>query len=125
MFGKQQKQSQDDEEMQLETANIDEPEIKEMVINSPETSKSELSQMESNVDIDNPNIVNVVEKISKILSPYFIAIVGLYIYDKNYFIGTILIIIGILSLLKISYKDIVGWLEGIKNFLGFDDEEKE
>ncbi len=124
MFGKQEKKSQE-EEMELETTLFEEPEIKEMVINPQDKSESELFDLESNLEIKKPDIVNIVEKISKILSPYFIVIVGLYIYDDNFFIGTILITIGIISLLKISYEDVVAWFEGIKNLLGWDEEEKE
>lgn len=65
-----------------------------------------------------PEVVQVVEKISSILSPYFIVLVGLFLYKENVFIGTILISIGILSLLKVSWQDISYFLEGLKNFLG-------
>lgn len=69
------------------------------------------TQME---EIDTPPVVKLVEKISGILSPYFIVIVGLYLYDDNFLFGSILILIGILSLLKISYEDIWQWIEKIK-----------
>jgi hypothetical protein len=62
----------------------------------------------------------LVEKISGILSPYFIVIAGLYLYDDNFFFGTILILVGILSLLKISYEDIWQWIEKIKHLFNQD-----
>ncbi|MGL5033122.1 MAG: hypothetical protein ACRC6M_04895 [Microcystaceae cyanobacterium] len=65
---------------------------------------------------NSPEIVNLVEKISGILSPYFIVLVGLFLYDSNVLIGTILIFIGIFSLLKLSWQDIQGIIEKIKNF---------
>jgi hypothetical protein len=65
-----------------------------------------------------PEIVEVVEKISVILSPYFIVLVGLLLYKENVYIANSLILIGILSLLKISWGDIIGFFEGLKNFLG-------
>ncbi|WP_330202215.1 hypothetical protein [Cyanobacterium sp. Dongsha4] len=65
-------------------------------------------------EIDSPPLVKLVEKISGILSPYFIVIVGLYLYDNNFLFGSILILIGVLSLLKISYEDVLGWVEKIK-----------
>ncbi len=65
---------------------------------------------------EQPETVKLVEKISGILSPYFIVIVGLYLYDDNFFFGGILIIVGILSLLKVSYQDIVSWIDKIKRF---------
>ncbi|MGF1540659.1 MAG: hypothetical protein ACFCU5_09450 [Pleurocapsa sp.] len=77
------------------------------------TEKSELSSQ------SNSELVNTVEKISRIVSPYFVVVVGLALYENNFFIGTILILVGILSLLKVSTKDIVTFLEWMKNFLGF------
>jgi hypothetical protein len=64
---------------------------------------------------ENSELVNTVEKISKIISPYFIVIVGLFLYDNNFLIGTTLIAIGILSLLKVSLQDIIDVIEDIKN----------
>lgn len=66
-------------------------------------------------EIESQSLIKLVEKISSILSPYFIVIVGLYLYDNNFLFGSILILIGILSLLKISYEDIWKWVEKIKN----------
>ena len=63
-------------------------------------------------------LVTTVEKISRIVSPYFIAIVGLALYENNFLIGTILIVVGILSLLKVSTNDVGNFLEWLKNFLG-------
>lgn len=67
-------------------------------------------------------LVTTVEKISRIASPYFIAIVGLSLYEENFFLGTILISVGILSLLKVSAKDVAVFLEWLKDFLGFGEE---
>ena len=69
-------------------------------------------------------LVDKVEKISRIASPYFIAIVGLTLYDDNFFLGTILIAVGTLSLLKVTARDVAIFLEWLKNFLGFSDEEE-
>ncbi len=66
-----------------------------------------------------PELINTVEKISRVVSPYFIAIVGLSLYGDNFLIGTILIGIGILSLLKVSTQDLAAFFAWIKNFLGF------
>lgn len=68
--------------------------------------------------VEDKEVVTTVEKISRIVSPYFIAIVGLALYDNNFLIGTILILVGILSLLKVSTKDVGNFLEWLKNFLG-------
>jgi hypothetical protein len=66
---------------------------------------------------EQPATVKLVEKISGILSPYFIVLVGLYLYDDNFLFGGVLILTGILSLLKISYKDIWKGINKIKNLL--------
>ncbi|HEY9770897.1 MAG TPA: hypothetical protein V6C71_20795 [Coleofasciculaceae cyanobacterium] len=68
--------------------------------------------------VEDKEVVTTVEKISRIVSPYFIAIVGLALYENNFLIGTILIVVGILSLLKVSTKDVGNFLEWLKNFLG-------
>ncbi|WP_013321944.1 hypothetical protein [Gloeothece verrucosa] len=68
-----------------------------------------------------PEVVTVIDKLSGILSPYFIVIVGLYLYKENFLIGFTLITIGVFSLLKISLKDVGRWIEGILSFVGFKD----
>lgn len=81
-------------------------------------SENKLTQK---TDLTSPEIVGVAEKISGIVSPYFIVIVGLLLYEENFLVGIILILSGILSLLKISWKDIGDFLGNIKNSLGLDD----
>lgn len=76
-----------------------------------------LLQAESTV-VEQNELVSTVEKISRIASPYFVAIVGLSLYENNFLIGTILILVGILSLLKVTTKDVGDFLEWLKNFLG-------
>ena len=86
----------------------------------PQTSATISETIE---EVETSELVNSVEKISRIASPYFIAIVGLSLYEDNFFLGTILIAVGILSLLKVSARDIATFLEWFKEFLGFTDEE--
>ncbi|MCC0178469.1 hypothetical protein I4641_15945 [Waterburya agarophytonicola K14] len=71
-----------------------------------------------NVVVEQNELVSTVEKISRIVSPYFVAVVGLSLYENNFLIGTVLILVGILSLLKVSTKDVGDFLEWLKNFLG-------
>lgn len=73
-------------------------------------------------EIETSELVSNIEEIGRIVSPYFIAIVGLSLYEKNFFLGTILISVGILSLLKVTAKDIAVFLEWFKEFLGFSDD---
>lgn len=83
-----------------------------------ETNEIENTAISRMTEEEQPEIVNIVEKISKIVSPYFIVIVGLFLNEDNFFIGTILITVGILSLLKVSAQDIANFFEKIKNILG-------
>ncbi|BAQ64261.1 hypothetical protein [Geminocystis sp. NIES-3709] len=88
---------------------VNNPQVQDLIIkNNPESMTPELPN-------EQQSILKLVEKISSILSPYFIVIVGLYLYDNNFLFGSILILVGILSLLKISYEDIWEWIDKIKN----------
>ncbi|MGL6339357.1 MAG: hypothetical protein ACRC80_09485 [Waterburya sp.] len=68
--------------------------------------------------VETNELVSTVEKISRIVSPYFLVVVGLALYDNNFLISTILIVVGILSLLKVSTQDVGDFLEWLKKFLG-------
>ncbi|MEL7417589.1 MAG: hypothetical protein AAFR63_16895 [Cyanobacteria bacterium J06631_6] len=67
---------------------------------------------------EDKELVSTVERISRIISPYFIAIVGLALYESNFLLGTVFILIGILSLLRVTTNDVGNFLEWLKNFLG-------
>ena len=95
-----------------EAKTTNQPQVEDLII--PDSNVTE-DKIMSESD-QQPELVKLVEKISGILSPYFVVIVGLYLYDDNFFFGTILIIIGIFSLLKISYQDVLSWIEKIKSF---------
>jgi hypothetical protein len=116
MFGKSPREPQPPEKLELKDIKLS-PEISPQIDRQQDTVIQ--SRLETIVDAENSEIVNTVEKISRILSPYFVVIVGLSLYDNNFLIGTILIIIGILSLLKISTNDLANLLEWLKNFFGF------
>ncbi|TVQ45127.1 MAG: hypothetical protein EA365_08655 [Gloeocapsa sp. DLM2.Bin57] len=74
-------------------------------------------------------IVTVIEKISGVLSPYFIVLVGLYLYDNDswfsFLLGAVLIITGVVSILKISGDDVNKFLTWLKKTLGYDSDENE
>lgn len=78
---------------------------------SPEEAKE--IQLFDSVEERKNDTVNTVENISRIISPYFIAIVGLILYEDNFLIGSILIIVGILSLLKVTWQDIINAIDYI------------
>ena len=90
---------------------------------TPRPSQQIASNIKDKEMAESSELVTSVEKISRIVSPYFIAIVGLSLYRENFFLGTILISVGILSLLKVSAKDVAAFLEWLKDFLGFGEDE--
>lgn len=102
MFGRQSKEEQEIEKLI-------------MAPNTPQEAKLTTDRTEES------SLVNTIEKISRIISPYFIALVGLSLYDKNFLIGTSLITIGILSLLKVTPEDIGKFINWLKELLGFSD----
>ena len=121
MFGRQPKEEQSPED--FEVGDIMFPSDSEIEDGLEEdTELSKLSKKEQvSLDKNNPEIVNIVEKISGIISPYFIVIVGLVLSDDNFLLGLLLIAVGILSLLKISWRDILGVFLDIKDGLSSDD----
>lgn len=120
MFGKSPREPQkptisDLQDIQLtpptDTDNLDSPQ------NDPQdTLLQEETEVIEVVESNEP--VSTAERVSRIASPYFVAIVGLALYKENFVIGTVLILIGIISLLKIGTRDIANFLEWLKNFLG-------
>ena len=98
----------------------------ESILFSQESEQSEIDMAINDTEStlskshNQPEVVNVVEKISGILSPYFIVLVGLFLYENNFFIGTLLIFVGIFSLLKLSWKDIKLVLDQVQKFFKSD-----
>ncbi|MBR8829184.1 MAG: hypothetical protein DSM107014_15020 [Gomphosphaeria aponina SAG 52.96 = DSM 107014] len=123
MFGKQ--QNSEKKEATTESQQPTMPQVQDLIPREmPAKIKNPWEEsMEEEIKLEvKPEIVNIVEKISGILSPYFIVIVGLYLYENNFLLGTLLIVIGIVSLLKVSFKDVKKWIEGIKKSLGYGQE---
>ncbi len=130
MFGRQpqKNQPQDNIELELEDVNLSgqqSPSIPATQSSAPRDSGGAFSQARQQTTVlqnepttERSELVNTVEKISRIISPYFVVIVGLAVYEKNFLIGTILILVGILSLLKITVRDVATFFEWVKNFLG-------
>ena len=108
MFGKQSK----------ETQQFDNTELKDVMVSSPTLrdikGKQEDTELVSESNLEKSEVINTVEKISTIISPYFIALIGLLLYKDNFLFGTTLIAVGIFSLLKISLNDMEQWVEKIK-----------
>jgi hypothetical protein len=97
-----------------ETKPTDNSDLLDVMLSS-ERSQEEAKEIQlfDSAEKNQPEVVNTVEKISAIISPYFIVIVGLALYDNNFLIGSILIIVGILSLLKVTWQDIINAVDYI------------
>ena len=111
MFGKSPREPQKPTMSDLKDIQLSPPTTTNLT--TPQDTLLQTKEIAADKEMD-----STVEKISRIVSPYFIAIVGLTLYENNFLIGTILIIVGILSLLKISTNDVGNFLEWLKNFLG-------
>jgi hypothetical protein len=107
MFGKPSKEPNPPEVKDLQEVMFS---IKQNL--EPDEDKTEINI----VELPPPEVVTVVENISKILSPYFIVLVGLFLYDRNGFIGFLLIVTGVLAILGVSLKDINKLVEEGKKF---------
>ncbi|MDJ0648951.1 MAG: hypothetical protein QNJ60_09605 [Xenococcaceae cyanobacterium MO_188.B19] len=127
MFGKSYREPEPEENLETTTLNqSSNSPMNDMGSSFTENEtrlQSSFSQAETEEinDLDTPEVVNNVEKISRIVSPYFIALIGLALYKENVLIGTVLIGIGLLFLLKVSTQDIGNFFKWVKSFLGFDD----
>ncbi|MDJ0717434.1 MAG: hypothetical protein QNJ54_24985 [Prochloraceae cyanobacterium] len=80
-----------------------------------ETTQPESTFMNDS-NLEKSELVNKAETINAVISPYFLVIVGLLLYDKNFFLGLGLLIIGLLSLFRITFQDILALFENIKKF---------
>ncbi len=115
MFNKQPQEPKEQEKTDLDFLDL--------VVSPAKNEMTETQREENDWAIDDPNeeksiALSNVEKISTILSPYFIVIVGLTLYENNFLIGTLLIVLGILSLLKISYQDVGKFFQWLKKIFG-------
>ncbi len=121
MFGRQPKEEKSMENIELPDIMFpSESELEENSEDDTELSKVSKKKHSSAIE-ENSEVVTMVEKISAIVSPYFIVVVGLILSDDNFWLGLLLIAVGILSLLKISLQDIIGLFIEIKEGLTSDD----
>lgn len=113
MFGKSPREPQKPTMSDLQDIKLSPPSTPAN-LNTPQDTVLQTSKIAT----EENELVSTVEKISRIVSPYFVAIVGLSLYKNNFLIGTILIVLGILALFKVSTKDVGDFLEWLKKFLG-------
>ncbi len=106
MFSRQPKESNKTENSELQD-----------LLKSSVTDISEIEEEEIEPETKS-ELVSTVEKISSIVSPYFIALVGLLLYDENVLFGTVLIAVGIIALFKVTTKDINKLVNWFKNLMG-------
>jgi hypothetical protein len=117
MFGNQPQEPKEKEKVNLDFSDL--------ALSSAKNEIRETTREDNDWSINDSNeeksiVVNNIEKISTILSPYFIVIVGLALYENNFLIGTFLIVLGILSLLKVSFQDIGKFVQWLKNLFGLE-----
>jgi hypothetical protein len=86
------------------------------------TSRVSEPNKPNNIESHQSDRVADIEKISRIIAPYFTVLVGLYLYKSNFWIGFLFIGLGMLALLKISIADVKKAIAGIKSFLGLQEE---
>ncbi len=127
MFGKSYREPEPEENLETtslnQSSNTPMNDARSSFAETATRLQSSVSQTETEEisDLETSEVVNNVEKISRIVSPYFIVLIGLALYKENLLIGTVLIGIGMLFLLKVSKKDIGNFFGWIKNLLGFDE----
>lgn len=114
MFGKSPREPQKPTMSDLKDIKLSPP----TVPNRANITPTQDTRLQTEEIIEDKELVSTVERISRIVSPYFIAIVGLALYESNFLLGTIFILVGVLSLLKVSTNDVGNFLEWLKNFLG-------
>ncbi|MEB3175243.1 MAG: hypothetical protein VKN60_08705 [Cyanobacteriota bacterium] len=114
MFGKSERPASSEESLSLE--RIFQEQESALMEADPEMNSEDTELTFSPKQEPAPEIVAVVEKISGILSPYFIVLVGLFLYDRNVLIGAVLIFVGIFTLLKLSWRDLQTLVDKAKAF---------
>ena len=112
MFGKTPREPENQEQFNFPNVNLQSDRPGE--IYQAQNDQDTVLQSEP----EKPEIVANAEKISRVLSPYFIVLIGLALYESNFLIGLLLIITGILYLLKVSMRDISNAIEWVKDTLG-------
>ncbi|NEO26648.1 MAG: hypothetical protein F6K03_07060 [Kamptonema sp. SIO4C4] len=85
----------------------------------PQEENSQPEAITTVTDEEKPELVHTVEQISGIVAPYFIVIVGLYLYESNFLFGLLLILLGIVPLLRVSALDFGKLWEQVQQSLGF------
>jgi len=119
MFGKSPREPQKPTKSDLKDIKLSPPTIPTIpTIPTATNITTPQDTLLQSADIEDQELVSTVERISRIVSPYFIAIIGLALYESNFLLGTIFILVGVLSLLKVSTNDVANFLEWLKNFLG-------
>ena len=116
MFGKKPQEPQNIG--QYNPPNVNLP--SDVPIDLIEAQNDQDTVLQREIESEKSELVVNVEKISRIISPYFIVIVGLTLYDSNFLLGLILIATGILYLLKVSTQDIANLWQKIKENLGLE-----
>ena len=116
MFGRQSKETQEDE--QLET---NEPVFSYQTSLETETEPSENAGLMENAIFrkrQDSEKMELADKINEIISPYFLVLIGALLYKDNVLLSLLFMGIGMVSLLKISTEDIGGFIDWVKSLFG-------
>ncbi|MGF1487648.1 MAG: hypothetical protein ACFBSE_11215 [Prochloraceae cyanobacterium] len=99
-------------------ANVEVETIPDVTV-TPETSSrnAEENIFVNDRDLNDSELVRKAESINSVVAPYFIVVVGLLLMDKIFFLGLLLLVVGMFSLLRISIQDIIIWVDNIKKSL--------
>ncbi|MGF1479517.1 MAG: hypothetical protein ACFB4I_08505 [Cyanophyceae cyanobacterium] len=82
--------------------------------------KSDWAQLSSQPNLRNFEIVYICERISQIVAPYFVMTVGVLMYNKNFLLGTVLVVIGLLVMFKITWEKLMVFVNELLKSFGAD-----
>ena len=117
MFGRQSKETQEDE--QLET---NESLFSYQTSLETDIEPSENANLGENVSLKkgkDSEKMELADKINEIISPYFLVLIGALLYKDNVLLSLLFMGIGMVSLFKISAEDISGFIDWVKSLFGF------
>ena len=123
MFGRNPRESENEEQFNFPGESGNQEQFNFPNVNLQSDRPGEIYQGDSQDTVlqsesEKSELVGNVEKISRIISPYFIVLIGLGLYDSNFLLGLILIVTGILYLFKVSTRDIAHAWEWLRDTLG-------
>ena len=123
MFGRNPRESENEEQFNFPGESGNQEQFNFPNVNLQSDRPGEIYQGDSQDTVlqsesEKSELVGNVEKISRIISPYFIVLIGLGLYDSNFLLGLILILAGLLYLFKVSAQDLANAWEWFRDTVG-------